>query len=135
MMETNSRDTPGGAVGLFRSLTNMLATLIAIVQTRMELFTTELQEELRHAASLVLWALIALFTALIGVLLGGLTIVFAYWDTHRVLAAVLVTAAFVVFAIIAVLVMMIKIYSHRRLFDATLTELTKDAAALRSQRL
>jgi uncharacterized membrane protein YqjE len=135
MNEANSRDAPHGAAGLFRSLTNMLATLIAIVQTRVELFTTELQEELRHAASLVLWGLIALFTALIGVLVGGLTIVFAYWDTHRVLASVLVTAAFVVFAVIAMLVMMIKIRSHRRLFDATLTELTKDAAALRSRHL
>ncbi len=126
---------PGAATGLFGSLSRLMGTLVAIVQTRLELLTTELQEEVHRAATLVLWALIALFTAIIGLFLGGLTIVFVYWDTHRVLAAVLVTTAFFVLAAIAVLILMLKIQAHKRFLDTTLTELAKDSEALRSHRL
>ena len=38
------------AGGLLRSLTRMLATLVALAQTRLELLTTELQEEVQRAA-------------------------------------------------------------------------------------
>jgi uncharacterized membrane protein YqjE len=101
----------------------------------LELLTTELQEEVHRASGLVLWALIALFAVMIGLFFGGLTIVFVYWDTHRVLAAVLVTGAFFSFAALAVSILMIKIQSQRRFLDATLTELAKDTEALRSHHL
>ena len=125
----------GTTTGLFKSLSRLVATLVTIVQTRLELLTTELQEEVHRAATLVLWALIALFTAIIGLFIGGLTIVFVYWDTHRVLASILVTAAFFVFAGIAVFILMLKIQAHKRFLDATLTELAKDTEALRSHHL
>jgi uncharacterized membrane protein YqjE len=121
----------GTTSGLFSSISRLLATLVAIVQTRVQLLTTEIQEEVHRAASMALWALIALFTALIGILFGGLTIVFAFWDTHRLLAALLVTAGLLLFAGIAVVILLFKIQSHKRFLDATLTELAKDTEALR----
>lgn len=123
-----------GATGLFASISRLLATFVAMVQTRVQLLTTEIQEEVHRAASMALLALIALFTALIGLMFGGLTIVFAFWDTHRVLAAVLVTAGFLVFAGIAVVILVFKVQSHKRFLDATLTELAKDTEALRHHR-
>ena len=133
--EQPSGGQPGTTTGLFKSLTKLLATLVTIVQTRVELLTTEIQEEIHRVANLVLWALIALFAVLLGIFLGGLTIIFVYWDTHRVLAAVLVTAAFFVFAAMSVLILMLKIQSHRRFLEATLTELAKDTEALRTHHL
>ena len=125
--------TGGAATGLFRSLLNLAATLVAIAQTRLELLTTELQEEVQRAAGAVVWALIALLAAMIGLLFGGLTVVFVYWDTHRVLAALLVTAAFVAIALSAVLVLVVKINSRPRFLDATLTELANDAKSMQGK--
>lgn len=127
----NGRDQSGTTTGLFAALSRLLTTFVDIVQTRVQLLSTEIQEEVHRAATMALWALLALFAALIGLMFGGLTIVFAFWDTHRVLAALLVTAGFLVFAGIAVTILMLQVRSHRRFLDATLTELARDTEALR----
>jgi uncharacterized membrane protein YqjE len=125
-----STQAPGAATGLFRSLTNLFATLVTLAQTRLELLTTELQEEVQRAVGLVVWGMVALLAAMIGLILGGLTIVFVYWDTHRVLAASLVTAGFFALAVIAVLVLIAKFNSRPRFLDTTLTELARDSQSL-----
>jgi uncharacterized membrane protein YqjE len=126
-------DAPGFATGLFKSITNLASTLVVLAQTRLELLTTELQEEVQRAAGLVVWAFIALLAAMMGLFFGALTIVVVYWDEHRVLAASLITAAFLVFAAIAVLMLVAKANSRPRFLDATLTELAKDADSLKSK--
>lgn len=131
--EEAASGAPGAATGLFRSLTGLVATLVSIASTRLELLTTELQEEVQRASSLVIWALITLLMATIGLFLGGLTIVFVYWDTHRVLAALLVTSGFFILTIGAVMVLIVKINARPRFLDATLTELTKDSLALKNR--
>jgi len=128
-----SAPAPGAATGLFRSLTTLVATLLTVAQTRLELLTTELQEEVQRAAGLVVWAFVALLAGMIGLFMGALTIVFIYWDTHRVLAAVLATCAFFFFAGIAVSILMLKINARPRFLDATLTELAKDGESLRNR--
>jgi len=126
-----SPSSNGIVTGLFKSLTNLAATLLALAQTRMELLTTELQEEVQRAAGLFVWAFVALLAAMLGLFFGGLTIVLVYWDTHRVLAAVIVTATLFVFAVTAVLTLVAKTKSRKRFLDATLTELAKDAHSLK----
>ena len=42
------------AMGLFRSMGNLAATLVGIAHTRLELLTTELQEEVQRAAQVLL---------------------------------------------------------------------------------
>ena len=114
------------ASGLFRSLSNLLATLIALAQTRFELLTTEIQEEIQRAAALLIWGSIALLTAGIGVFFIGITIIVVFWDTHRVGAAIAVTGTVIGIAVIAVMVLRAQIRSRPRLMDATRTELEKD---------
>lgn len=122
------------ASGLFRSLSNLLATIIAFVQTRLELLTTELQEEVHRATALLVWGFIALLSAGVGLVFVGITIIVAYWDTdQRVLASMLVTAAFLAVAVIAVVVVAVKFRSRRRPLDATRTELARDRADLESR--
>jgi uncharacterized membrane protein YqjE len=132
--EQHASTVSGASAGLFNSLSQLLGTLVAIVQTRLELLTTELQEEVHSAANLVLWALIALFTGIVGLVLGGLTVIFIYWETHRVLAAVLVTAVFFLLTLIAALILTRKIRAQKRFLDSTLSELAKDGDALRARR-
>jgi uncharacterized membrane protein YqjE len=117
--------------GLFKSLTNLVATVVGIVHTRVELLTTELQEEVHRVAELLVWTVIALLAAGMGLFLGALAIIFVFWDTHRLLAAVLVTASFFAIALVAVVVLQAKLRSKPPMLDATLAELAKDREHLR----
>jgi uncharacterized membrane protein YqjE len=120
-----------GPIGsLLRSLRNLLATAIAIGHTRLELLSTELQREIHEAAAILLWAAIALLAAGIGLFLLAILVVLVYWDTHRVLASVVVTAVFLAIAATAALVLRAKIRNRPRLLGGTLTELRKDHASL-----
>jgi uncharacterized membrane protein YqjE len=119
---------------LFRSLGQLLANVIAVAQTRLELLSTELQEEVHRVAEIMVWTLIVLLSAGIGLFLLALVVIFVYWDTHRVLAAVAVTGAFFAIAVVGGLVLRAKIKGKPRLLDATLTELAKDRASLAGRR-
>lgn len=123
----------GPATGLFRSLLNLAANLVNIAQTRLQLLTTELREEVHRAASIVIWALVALSAGFFAVFLGMLTVIFAFWDTHRILAAVSVTALFVVIALVAGLVFWTKLRSQPAFLEATIAELRMDQEQLRAR--
>jgi uncharacterized membrane protein YqjE len=124
-------ESPKGPLsGLLSSLTQTFATLVAMAQTRLELLTTELQEEIQQTASLLLWAFIALFAAGIGLFLAALVVIFVFWDSHRVLAAVFMTAIFFAIAIGAALHLRNKLRNRPRMLDGTLSELARDRQRL-----
>ena len=114
------------AGGLFRSLSGLLTTLVAFVQTRLELLSVEIEEEIHRAAGVLIWASLALFLGGIGLLMAGFTVIIAFWDSHRLLAAVLVTLAFFILAGLAVLALRNHLRVKPRLLDATRAELEKD---------
>lgn len=128
-------DTPPRTAtgGLFHSVSTLLATLVGIAQTRFELLTTELQEEIQRAAGLIVWGFITLLAAGVGLIFIGVTIIVTYWDTNRVAAALWVTGGFLALAVIAVTVLIVRVRSRPRLMDATRTELAKDRAELESR--
>lgn len=124
-------DKPHGPFsGMLHSLTQVVATLVAMAQTRLELLTTELQEEIQWAAQLLLWAFVALFAAGIGLFLAALVVIFAFWDTHRVLVSIIVTGMFFAISAFAALHLSSKMRNRRRVLDATLTELARDRQRL-----
>lgn len=135
---TEETKTPPGAAAadsgpvssLFKSIANLVATVVAIAQTRLELLTTDLQEEMHHVAGILVWTLVALLAALIGLFLAALAVIFVFWDTHRLLAAVLVTSTFFVIAIAAGVMLRVKVRAKPRMLDATLSELAKDREQL-----
>ena len=93
-MENSTGSTVGPISRLLRSLGNVLASLVDVGQTRLELLTLELQAEVRRAASLLAIGFFTLFFAGMGCLLAGLSLIFAFWDSQRILVSVLVTAFF-----------------------------------------
>jgi uncharacterized membrane protein YqjE len=128
------RDQPAperGPIGaLFRSLSNLLATFVAIAHTRLELLTTELQEEMHRVAEILMWSLIALLAAGIGLFLAALVVIFVFWDTHRLLASIAVTSVFFVIALGAALNLRSKVRNRPPLLESTLAELAKDRKQL-----
>ena len=128
-----SEETQGPATNLLRSLVQLGGTLLAVAQTRVELLTTELSEDVERGLRVLLWAMVGLLAGILGLLLAGITVVIYFWDTHRMAAALGVTAMFLVLAGIAGLSFRRHLQQKPRLLDATRTELQHDVAALRRE--
>jgi len=116
--------------GLFGSAKRLLSTLLEIVHDRLELVSTEIQEEIERVGLLLLWGAVALFFAFLGIAFVGLLVVIAVGEEHRLLAAALVAALFLLLALIAVLLAVRQIAAKPRPFDASLSELAKDQELL-----
>ena len=116
--------------GLFQSGKRLVGTLIAIVHDRLELLSTEVQEEIGRVAFLLLWGSAALFFALLGLAFAGLLIIILLWDEHRVLAAGLIAALFLLLGAGAAWLAVRQIAAKPRPFDASLNELAKDREML-----
>ncbi len=129
----DARAELGPIQGFFRSLGNLLATLVGIAHTRLELLSTEIQQEVHRAAQILVWTLVALLAAGIGLFLAALVTIFVFWDSHRIVASVAVTIAFFVIAGVAGVVVRAKVRSRPRLLDATLNELAKDRESLEAR--
>ena len=120
----------GPIAGLFASLAKLLATAIGIAQTRLELLTTELQEEVHRVAEIMLYAAVALISAGVGLFLLSLLVIIVFWDTHRIAASIAVTGTFLLIAVVAALVLRAKVRGKPAMLNATIAELKKDRAAL-----
>ena len=126
----SSSNRPGG---LFDSVKELAATLLAVAQTRLELFSIDLEEEWVHVSSILTWSLVAMFCAGIGVVFATLFLVFALWDTHPLLALGIPAALFLLVAALAWRVVMAKVRAKPRPFAASLEELAKDREHLTSR--
>jgi hypothetical protein len=120
---------PAGG-GLLDSLRRMLATLLALAATRLELVTTELEEEMHRLARLLLWSLASLLAASLALLLGAATIIVACWDSYRLAAAGGLTALFTVGALVGWWVVRRQLRERPPLLAATRQELERDQAAV-----
>ena len=124
-------DVPGrSAGGLFDSLRALIATLVAMARTRVELFGTELEEEVRRVVALLLGGVLVLALASLALVFSGLVVIAAYWDTHRVAATVGVALGFIVLAAVAYLAVRQRTRRQSRLLSSTLDELERDLALL-----
>ena len=101
MAEQQSSSRPGAGLGLFDSAKALLATLIGIVHNRLELLSTELQEEIGRVALMLLWGAVGLFFAFLAITFLALLILIAFWDDHRMLVAALLAASFAALALVA----------------------------------
>jgi uncharacterized membrane protein YqjE len=134
----SERDMPdaqeeGPPVGLFDSLKGLLATVVGIAHTRIELISTEVEEQFARLVSLLVWGLVAMFFAFTGVILSAIALIVVFWESSRVLAATGLAVGFVLLAVIAVLVFIARAKARPRVFNASLDELAKDRRQLDSR--
>ena len=126
---------PRGPVsGLFASIARLLATAIGVAQTRLELLTTELQEEVHRVAEIMVYTVVALLAAGIGLFMLALVVIFAFWDTHRIAASIAVTSTFFLIAVVSAVVLRAKLRAKPPMLDATIAELKKDRVSLMRKR-
>jgi len=112
--------------GVYDSLKRLLGTLAAIAQTRIELLGTEVEEQVARLVSMLLWTIIALFCGFTAAILIAIVVLLTFWDTNRMLAAVLLVAGYASLGLLAWLRIRALARARPRLFQATLEELAKD---------
>jgi uncharacterized membrane protein YqjE len=133
-MSTESTEgRPPRTDGLMGSLRGLVYSVLRVVETRLEILSTEIAEERFNLARLVVVALGVLFCLQAGVLLGVLFFVLAVGGEHR-LAAIGI-AALVLLVAAAVGGLWLRSWLRRRppMFAATMAELRKDGARLRGE--
>ncbi|MCM1128453.1 MAG: phage holin family protein [Alistipes senegalensis] len=73
-------------MGIMGNLAKMAGTLLAIFQTRVELFSVELQEGAQRLLLSLVLALVALFCFITAVFLAVLLVIVLFWDGYRLWA-------------------------------------------------
>ena len=123
-----------GKPRLAGGLRGLLATGLAIVQTRLELFAVEVQEE-RHRISAYLFnvVLAALFIGF-GVTSLVILITVALWDSYRLLALGIGTAVLLLAGLLTAATAARLSREGTRLFAASLAELARDRDELEHRR-
>lgn len=119
--------------GLLDSLTALAATLVAIAHTRLELLSTDLEEDREQLISLLVLALAALFCLGVGVVLASILLVVTFWDTHRLLVLGSLAGIFLLGGFATWGFAMHKFRTKPRLFAASMSELLKDGQQLGSR--
>ena len=121
------------ATGILQSLRNLAATLVALLQNRLELLVTDLEEERIRLLQLLFWAAGALFFFALGVLMVTMLIVLLLWDSHRIVGVVVLAAVFLAIGVGLAIGVRNRMHVRPRLFSSSLDELAKDKDRLTSR--
>jgi uncharacterized membrane protein YqjE len=121
-----AESTNQAAEGLLSSLKNLTVSLIAIVHTRLELISTDLEEGRERFISLLALAFISLFSLCFGAVLLTILVVVIFWDTHRLLVMGSLTTLFILVGALIGAVVIRRLKRMPRMFEASLAELIKD---------
>lgn len=119
--------------GIVQSLRNLAATLVALLQTRLELLVTEIEEERVRLLELLLWAAGALFFLGIAILLFTILLIAVFWDSHRIPVIAVLTGIFLAAGIGTAIGARNRMQVRSRLFSASLNELARDKDQLTSR--
>ena len=120
--------------GLLASIRHFGATIVALIHTRIELVSTEVEEELQRGVIILLWMMLALLFGGLAILMLAVTLLIIFWDDHRVVVAVLITVTFVVTAGFMAYLAQARIAGKPRFMAATIEELKRDRAYLERKR-
>ncbi|MDO8437192.1 MAG: phage holin family protein [Nitrosomonadaceae bacterium] len=117
---------PGGESGLLDSIRKLALTLAGVLQTRLGIFATELEEAKLQLSQLLLLGLVALFCLGLGIVLLVVFFVVLFWDSYRLAVLGVMAGFFLGMGIFAVLALRAKTTENTKMFSTTLAELAKD---------
>lgn len=113
--------------GLLHSLKNLTSTLIALVYTRLDLLSTDMEEGRERLISLLVTTFLSLFCLCFGMVLLAILIVIVFWDTHRLLALSILTGIFLLTGTVLCVNAIRALRNMPRMFASSLAELLKDS--------
>lgn len=114
------------------SLKNIGSSIVSLLETRLALLCTELEEEREHAIHLLLLGVVSVIFLILGMIVGTFFVVVLFWDSPYRLHA-MGSVALVYFLVSGGAAWKARAYLNQRtrFLDATLTELEKDSASLK----
>lgn len=118
------------AQGLVGSARAVMVALLEIGQTRLQLASTELEEERLRTAELLLFATAALFFLGIGIVLATLLVVLLFWDGPRLFVLATATTLFLALGAGLAAAWRRKSRAKPALLATTIDELRRDRDAL-----
>ncbi len=113
------------------SLKGLTATVLELLQLRLELLSVEAQEEVLRVAGLLVYGAVAVAFLSLGLGFLAMLITVALWDTHRLLPLAVFAGVFLVLGGVAGWLASERLRSGTRLFSATVEELRQDREGLR----
>lgn len=119
--------------GLLSSIKALLATLLAMAQTRLELVANEMEENRLRIIRLMFYSLFMMFFFSLGVILLTLLVIAIFWDSHRILVIGLLALSYLSIAAWLATYVVCQRKAGRGVFTATLAELAKDRAAIEAK--
>lgn len=131
-MTENDGFSRQNAEGFSEPLKSALGALSSALQTRLELFVTELEEERERLKLTFVLMFFVFFGLSLGFILLNIFVVALLWQAGWVFAVGALAAVYLAIGVIAGLMLRRKILTRPALFPATLAELAKDRDQLRS---
>jgi uncharacterized membrane protein YqjE len=113
-----------------QSLRNLAHTMLGAVQTRVELFANELEEQGARLARIAILLGLAAFCAGMAIVLATVLVVVLFWDANRYLALGLLAGFFLACAIATALAARSVSSERPRTLSGTISELARDREAL-----
>ena len=93
--------------GLWASATRLLHNLVQLVESRVELFAIEWQEQKIRLVEILIWTSVAVFLGGLSLVMVTITVLFAFWDDPR--------ARLIAMVVMTVLYMGTAVYAGMRL--------------------
>ena len=115
---------------LLSSIKNLASTGASIAQTRLELLSVDVHIARNKLIGLLVMIMSALFFLFFGLVMLALLIVIYSWESDRMTALSILTAAFISIGLILAALIMQSLRTMPKLFEASITELAKDREAL-----
>lgn len=129
-----STEPATGDEGLLASLRRFGTTLVTLTHTRLKLAGTELEEQVAHAATIVVWIVVTLVLGALALIMAIILVLVAFWDSHPLLAATMITVTLALGTLGAWLTLRHHLRTRPRFLAATLLELERDRSALAKRR-
>jgi uncharacterized membrane protein YqjE len=120
----------GPPPGLLEGVRLFLGSWVALLRTRVELISAEIEEQREWLEQLVLIAVAAMFCLSLGVLLLTLFIVVLFWENGRLWVLGGFSVLYLGGGLLLFGLLRTKIKTKPRIFAATSAELAKDQASL-----
>ena len=121
----------GDATSLMGRIRSLVASLIEIVETRLELFGTDVELQAGRLRTMALLLLAGLLFLALAMVFVSVLVIAACWDTYRLTAIAGVVAVHLAAGIGCLLGLRRLVRRGPRPFDATIAELRQDLARLR----
>lgn len=118
--------------GLFASSRRLFATVLEMAQVRLDLLGTEVELEKRRLFDGMLWAALALVVLGIGLLLLCGFVTLLLWEGYRLAAVGVMALLFLGLGALLIREARQRLRNPTSMFKASLTELDRDQAGLRS---